>query len=111
MNGLYSPSYDIEYCLYELKLVVTKGRRKAIEFANFANSNNVETVQHFLFDCDLYATERTDFINRVRHNNNNWDNLSHFAQLSYLFDEKPRMLGKFVKIIVETRKRTLYRYM
>ncbi len=61
-----------------------------------------------MFDCDLYVKERIEFSNLIKHKNNNLDNLTPLEKMSYLFNETPRMLGKFLKSIVEIRKRTLY---
>ncbi len=42
-----------------------QGEEECNRICKLCNTNNVETVQHFLFDCDLYVNERTEFSNLI----------------------------------------------
>ena len=72
------------------------------------NTNIVESVEHFLFECSMYDTQRLQFINNVRNSIDNWDNLSQRECLTQLFNIKPRALGKYVKDIFLYQRSKLY---
>ncbi len=73
------------------------------------DTNNVETVEHFLFECPMYDTQRLQFINSVQNSIDNWDNITYEECLKQLFEVKPRALGKYVKEIFLYRRGKLYK--
>ena len=59
-------------------------------------TNNIETVEHFVFECSMYDTYRLDFVQKAQNCINNWDELTQSECLKQLFNEMPRALGKYV---------------
>ncbi len=63
----------------------TNERREDRICAN-CETNTVETVEHFLFECSLFDSQRLHFINSVHSSIDNWDNLTYDECLKQLFD-------------------------
>ncbi len=72
-------------------------------------TNIIESVEHFLFECSVYDSQRLQFINKVRDSIDNWDILTYVECLTKLFELKPRALGKYVKEIFLYRRSKLYK--
>ena len=73
------------------------------------DSNNVEDQIHFVFHCNFYNTMRENLNIKAKNVNANWDNMSDIDKLKLLFNEMPRMFGKYVKSIFLLRRNKLYR--
>ncbi len=73
------------------------------------STNTVENVEHFLFECSVYDSQRLQFIDKVRDCTDNWDTLTYNECLTKLFELKPRALGKYVKDIFLYRRSKLYK--
>ncbi len=67
--------------------------------------NCVENEAHFLFECDLYETERSQFEAEI---GVNFSNLSTENKFRTVF-EHPYRLGKFLKAAINKRKTKLYK--
>ncbi len=73
------------------------------------NTNNVETIEHFLFDCSKYDTQRLPFVQKAQNVIDDWENLNQTECLSKLFNTMPTALGKYVKDIFLCRRNNLYK--
>ena len=96
-----------------LPLCIETGRynneRREERVCTLCNDNNIESVEHFLFDCSKYDTQRVQFVHKARDKIADWDNLTQTECLANLFCKMPRALGKFVKDIFLCRRNTLYK--
>ena len=73
------------------------------------DSNSVEDQIHFVFHCNFYNTMRENLNIKAKNVYANWDNMSDIEKLKLLFNEMPRMFGKYVKSIFLLRRNKLYR--
>ncbi len=72
-------------------------------------TNTIESVEHFLFECEAYDAQRLPFVTKAQSVINNWDELTQIECLKYLFEVIPRTLGKYVKEIFLYRREKIYR--
>lgn len=95
-----------------LPLNVETGRFSNIQLENricqTCNSNEIEDEIHFLFNCNLYETERNSFFESVCTKFPDFHYLEVNDQLKYLFSKVPRPLAKFIKKIWFIRKNVIY---
>ena len=68
----------------------------------------VEDEYHFLFVCELYEAERTNFYTELRTSYPKVDQLSNPTKLKFLFNFEPGKLGKFATRIWEKRQQKLH---
>ncbi len=69
----------------------------------------LEDQYHFVFKCPAYTLRRGIFIDRIKDKVVNWNTLSETEKFTKLFNEHPRLLGKFVKDIFLYRKSIIYK--
>ncbi len=86
-----------------------KGDDRVNRICRIGNGGVIEDQYHFVFECPAYSIRRGMFIERVKDKIANWDNLSNTVKFIELFDNHPRILGKFVKDIFVYRKSLLYK--
>ena len=67
--------------------------------------NKIESEAHFLFECDLYDTERNQFVNET---DINLAELSTADKFRKVF-EHPYRLGRYMKAAIHKRKNKLYK--
>ena len=96
-----------------LPLRIETGRyineKREERICTLCNTNNIESVEHFLFDCSLYDTKRLEFMHKAQNCIVNWENLTQSECLTQLFNLMPRALGKYVKDIYLYRRSKLYK--
>ncbi len=86
-----------------------KNERREERICNLCDTNTVESVEHFLFECSMYDLQRLNFVNNAQNSINNWENLTQRECLSQLFKVMPRALGKYVRDIFLYRRSKLYK--
>ncbi len=82
-------------------------KREERIFVN-CDTNNVETVEHFLFECSMYDAQRLEFFNSFHNFIDNWNSITYEECLKQLFEVKPLALGKYIKEIFLYRRSKLY---
>ncbi len=96
-----------------LPLRIETGRynneKREERICTLCETDSVESVEHFLFDCSMYDTYRIPFMHRAQECIDNWDNLTQNECLKELFSVMPRALGKYVKEIYLYRRSKVYK--
>ncbi len=72
-------------------------------------TNTIESVEHFLFECEAYDTQRLPFVANAQSVIENWEELTQSECLKLLFQVMPRALGKYVKSIFLHRRDKIYK--
>ncbi len=73
------------------------------------NSGNVEDQLHFLFDCNLYNSQRQELFIKAREKIDGWDNMTEYDKLFQLFSKMTRILAKYVKNTFLLRRNMIYK--
>ena len=73
------------------------------------NSGDVENEMHFLYHCNLYLNTRQLFYDRIESENESFPRQSDVEKTIYLFENKPRQFGKYVKTLMSLRKCALFK--
>ncbi len=68
----------------------------------------VEDQIHFVFKCPTYENIRNDFYVTCEDRVTNWAELSDTQRIAILFENHPRMFGKYVKKLFVHRKNILF---
>ncbi len=96
-----------------LPLRIETGRysneKREDRLCTLCDTNTVESVEHFLFECSLYDAQRVQFVNSVYESIDDWENLTQHECLKQLFQVKPRALAKYVKEIFLYRRSKIYK--
>ncbi len=72
-------------------------------------SNTIESVEHFLFECEAYDTLRLPFVTNAQSVIENWEDLTQTECLKLLFELMPRALARYVKNIFLHRREKIYK--
>ncbi len=73
------------------------------------DTNTVESVEHFLFECEAYDAQRLTFVSNAQCVIDDWENLTQTECLKSLFNVMPRALGRYVKDIFLYRRDKIYK--
>ncbi len=96
-----------------LQIQLEMGRYQGVDRADrhckVCNGGVLEDQQHFVFQCPAYMIRRDMFVDKVKEKIENWDNLSITDKFVTLFNEQPRLLGRYVKDIFLHRKSIIYK--
>ncbi len=92
----YEKSLLSQLCYGILPLRIETGRfcneKNEERLCTLCDTNMVESIEHFLFDCSMYEAQRSQFINNVHSSIENWEYLTQQECLAQLFKLKPRAL-------------------
>ncbi len=99
--------YDI------LPLEVETGRYKNLareqRQCTICNNGSIEDQIHFAFKCHVYNDVRSEFVNVCKERIVGWDILTDTGKLTLLFQDQPRLFGKYIKKIFLHRKSLLFK--
>ncbi len=68
----------------------------------------VEDENHFIFDCDVYKTERQLLFRHISSKYGEFDNNSNSERLKYLMSTEWKLVSEFIIEIWNKRKAVLY---
>ncbi len=72
-------------------------------------NTGLEDQIHFAFKCPLYDDIRNDFFITCIERINNWADLNDTEKIARLFNDYPRMFGKYIRKIFVHRKSILFK--
>lgn len=72
------------------------------------SQNNIEDELHFLFQCDLYTQERTQFMQKMSDSNANFSTEADINKLRIIMENNIYIFGKYLKTIFNKRRQTIY---
>ncbi len=94
-----------------LPIELETGRYKAIARENricTLCNTGVEDQIHFALKCPTYNEIRNDFNNTCLERVTDWINMSDTEKIACLFDDHPRMFGKYIRKIFLHRKNLIF---
>ncbi len=109
----YDKSLLSQYRYGILPLELETGRYKGVERENrlctLCSEGVVEDQIHFAFKCPSYNHFRREFFDICNDRIGGWDNMSDLDRTAVLFENQPRLFGKFVKKCFLHRKSLLFK--
>ncbi len=102
---------QLRYGILPLRLETGRyvNEKREERVCTLCNTNTVESVEHFLFECSMYDTQRLQFVQKAYNLIDNWEDITQNQCLMKLFNVMPRALGKYVKDIFLYRRSKLYK--
>ena len=95
-----------------LPLHIETGRFRNTKLENrlcsLCQLNEIEDEYHFLFSCSLYENARTNFVDKIKSENTEFENLDITSKLKVMFNMFPRCTSKFILKCFMIRKNKLY---
>ncbi len=112
-NDKYEKSLlsQLRYGILPLRLETGRyvNERREERLCTLCSTNTVETIEHFLFECETYDAQRLPFVTKAQSVIGNWDDLTQIECLTALFQTMPRALSKYVKEIFLCRRDKIYK--
>ncbi len=109
----YDKSLLSQYRYGILPLEIETGRYKGLDrvhrLCTVCNDDVVEDQIHFAFHCSAYNHLRVGFNNTCNDRIDQWNNMSDFDRIATLFENQPRLFGKFIKKCFLHRKSLLFK--
>ncbi len=102
---------QLRYGILQIQLATGRyqGQVRHDRHCKICEGGALEDQYHFVFKCPAYTLRRDIFIDRIKDKVVNWNTLSETEKFTKLFNEHPRLLGKFVKDIFLYRKSIIYK--
>ncbi len=86
-----------------------RGLNRAERLCTLCNSGAIEDQLHFAFHCPVYQEIRHDFVNTCKGKGMDWENLTDINKVAHLFEQQPRLFGKYITRIFVHRKGLLFK--
>ncbi len=109
----YDKSLLSQYRYGILPLEIETGRYKNVEREHrlclLCNEGVIEDQIHFTFQCPRYNHIRDEFSNTCNNRIAGWNDMNDIDKISTLFEDQPRLFGKFIKKCFLHRKSLLFK--